>query len=358
MSADFDTAPIGSPLRAVVVGAGAMGVSWLRAIQQHPDLTLSGIVDTDVRRAKGAAIRLRCPDVPVADSLVGLPDVTADVCVNVTPPDCHFDVSAQALRQGLSVLSEKPFAGSLEQAVELVDIARSQRRLLMVSQSRRYEPGLARLRTLTEGLGALGLVTTEFRVAYRVDGFRAVMEHPLLLDMAVHSFDAVRYLTSARPVAVYCDEFNPKGSWYRGAAAATAVVEMSNDIRYVYVGSWCYDGLPTSWSGQWRISGERGTAAWDGVGRPVVEFGPDDGGPQVGGGGADSVADDPVGQVRRPLDDFVNALRTGAPAWGEGADNLLTLAMTQAAIASARTRSLVLVDDLLAEARRTVSRCG
>lgn len=36
------------------------------------------------------------------------------------------------------------------------------------------------------------------------------MDHPLLLDMAVHAFDAARWFLGADPVGVYCEEFNPE----------------------------------------------------------------------------------------------------------------------------------------------------
>src|SRR5699024_350831 len=102
-------------------------------------------------------------------------------------------------------------------------------------------------------------------------GFREEMEHVLLVDMAIHPFDAVRYLLDQDPVSVYCEEFNPSWSWYSGDAAATAVFEFSGGARYVYTGSWCADGLETSWNGTWRANAAGGSARWDGENDPVVE---------------------------------------------------------------------------------------
>lgn len=45
-----------------------------------------------------------------------------------------------------------------------------------------------------------------------------------LVDIAIHQFDAVRFLLNQDPVSVYCEEFNPSWGWYGGAAAATALV--------------------------------------------------------------------------------------------------------------------------------------
>ena len=39
---------------------------------------------------------------------------------------------------------------------------------------------------------------------------------------------------------------------------------MSDNVVFTYVGSWCADGLRTSWESAWRIVGENGSLIWDG----------------------------------------------------------------------------------------------
>src|SRR5947199_5454659 len=97
------------------------------------------------------------------------------------------------------------------------------------------------------------------------------MARPFLLDMAIHTFDAARYLSGGDPVSVYCDEFNPPWSWMKGNACATAIFEMTGGLRYTYRGSWCSDGRHTSWEGEWRAVGAKGSATWDGNGAPVAD---------------------------------------------------------------------------------------
>ena len=128
------------------------------------------------------------------------------------------------------------------------------------------------------------------------------MAHVLLVDMAIHQFDAVRFLLDQDPVSVYCEEFNPAWSWYNGNAAATAVFQMSGGTRYTYTGSWCADGLETSWNGAWRVNGAGGTALWDGAGEPLVEA--------LSGPVALAPASHPE-EISGALMEFVGALRTG-----------------------------------------------
>ena len=90
------------------------------------------------------------------------------------------------------------------------------------------------------------------------------MPHVLLVDMAIHTFDTARYISGADPVSVYCKEWNPAGSWYERDSSAIAIFEMSNGLVYTYRGSWCSEGLNTTWESDWRIVGQNGSLKWDG----------------------------------------------------------------------------------------------
>ena len=68
------------------------------------------------------------------------------------------------------------------------------------------------------------------------------MDSPLLVDMAIHTFDAARYVTGADPVSVQCAEFNPPWSWYRGSASAIAEFEFEDGLRLGSRGA----GAPTA----------------------------------------------------------------------------------------------------------------
>ena len=86
------------------------------------------------------------------------------------------------------------------------------------------------------------------------------MPSPLILDMSIHHFDLARYMTGLDPVSVYAHEFNPHGSWTQGDDAASCIFEMTNGVIFTYRGSWCAEGCPTSWNGDWRFVGDRGTS--------------------------------------------------------------------------------------------------
>jgi predicted dehydrogenase len=193
-------------------------------------------------------------------------------------------------------------------------------------------------------IGTITSVHSDFFLGPHFGGFREAMENVLLLDMAIHTFDAARYIIHAQPQAVYCHETNPKSSWYAHGASAYAIFEFEGDVTYTYRGSWCAQGLRTSWESSWRVIGERGTLTWDGHDTFQAERET-----QTGGLLRDGqvipvpplTKDARIGGHEGVMKDFVEAIRTGAAPETVNYENIKSLAMVIAAIESAKTRQRV-----------------
>ena len=148
----------------------------------------------------------------------------------------------------------------------MIAAAQQAGRTFAVIQNRRYDANIRRVRQFIES-GAIGEITTvhsDFFIGAHFGGFRDRMRHVLLLDMAIHTFDAARLISGADPRSVFCQEWNPTGSWYDQDSSAVAFFQMSDGIVYSYRGSWCAEGLNTSWNADWRIIGTQGSLRWDG----------------------------------------------------------------------------------------------
>jgi len=252
------------------------------------------------------------------------------------------------LKHGCHVLTEKPMASSLAEARELVAAAKAAGRIHAVVQNRRYIDGVRRIREMIENgvLGELTALHADFFIGAHFGGFREQMRDVLLLDMAIHTLDAARFMAGADPVAVYALESNPRGSWYAHGAAANAIFEFSDDILFTYRGSWVAEGGTTSWESSWRIVGTTGTLLWDGAERFEARA--------VAG---DSGFLRPLRDVAVPppphpaqthghasvIAEFLDAIETGRVPETAGSDNIKSLAMVFAAIESARTRQRVLI---------------
>lgn len=343
------TDPI-SPVRVVLVGAGSMGRHWLRVLLDSPDVEVVGVVDLDTALAQRAVHEAKLDDVVVgADVLDVARASAAQAVIDVTVPVAHHSINTAALFAGLPVLCEKPIAPTVADALSLVAAADATGHLLMTSQSRRYYDSLIAFRRAIAAVGPVGLAVTTFSKGPHFGGFREEMEHPLLVDMAIHAFDAARYALDADPVSVYCETWNPEGSWYRGDPAASAVFEFDNEARYVYSGTWVGVGLDTSWNGSWRVSGAAGTALWDGESEPTVAGSPEGGMPEIAPRDGDELAGKGE-EIAGSLAEFVLALRTGRTPSGIVHSNVLSLAMVEAAVLSAERGERVRIDRVLEDA--------
>jgi predicted dehydrogenase len=258
-------------------------------------------------------------------------------------------VTIQALKSGCHVLCEKPLADTMSNARKMIAAARRTKKVFAVIQNRRYDANIRRLRGFLAS-GAIGKITTvqsNFFLARHFGGFRDRMEHVLLLDMAIHTFDAARFIAGADPVSVYCHEWNPKGSWYDHDAAAVAVFEMTGGIVYTYQGSWCAYGLPTKWEADWRVIGQKGSVRWDGAADFTAQAVTDE------MASPPKYVDVPVPEISCPgksgghaglIADFLDCIRTRRTPETVGADNVRSLAMVHGAIASASRKRRVAIE--------------
>lgn len=330
-------------VRAVLVGCGGMSREWLNAAKQISDLQIVGLVDIVEEMAQKRAAEYELYHVVVGSDLTAVLNKTQpDVIFNCTIPEAHVSVAIEALAHGCHVLGEKPLADSMTHAHVILEAARRAHKTYAVTQNRRYHAGTRRLQAFlkTETLGPLTTVNSDFYLAPHFGGFREQMRHVLLLDMAIHTFDAARFLTGADPLAVYCKEWNPAGSWYRHDASAIAIFEMTNGIVYTYRGSWCAEGLPTSWQASWRIVGRNGSVLWDGNENMQAQIVAQPGGfitkYQDVAIAPYTSSEDTNGHLSL-LREFLLCLQTGEIPETIADDNIKSLAMVFGAIESAET---------------------
>lgn len=334
-------------LRVVLAGCGGMSDAWLKAAKQIADLEIVGLVDIRVE----AALK-RKQEHGLTQAITGsdldavLAQTQPDMVFDVTVPEAHVDVTLTALKRGCHVLGEKPMADSMENARRMVAAAQEAGKLYAVIQNRRYTPHIRRVREFLRAgeIGRLTTVNCDFYIGAHFGGFRDHMRHVLLLDMAIHTFDQARFLTGADPEAVYCHEWNPAGSWYDHDASAVAIFEMrarnGDAIVYTYRGSWCAEGLHTSWESEWRFIGDRGSARWDGEGGFQAQVVAETGGFFSTHRDAALPAVDTAGKDKGHaslIAEFVQCVREGGTPDTLCTDNIKSLAMVFGAIESATT---------------------
>ncbi|KFC66437.1 putative oxidoreductase protein [Devosia sp. LC5] len=338
---------------AVLAGCGAMSKGWLKAILEAPEVTgcveVVGLVDLDPAVAQARADEFGLSGAAIGSDLDAmLAKVKPDLLFDVVVPVARHDVVATGLKHGCHVLSEKPMATSLVAGQDLIEKAKTAGRVHAVVQNRRFIAGVRRIRQLIES-GALGELTglhCDFFIGAHFGGFREQMENVLLLDMAIHTLDAARFMAGKVPLAVYCLENNPRGSWYSHGAAANAIFEFSDDVVFTYRGSWAAEGANTSWESAWRFVGTKGTLLWDGENKFEAKVVAGDSGFLRELVGIDVPEPADLAQTHghaSVIAEFLAAIDENRQPETAGNDNIKSLAMVFAAIESAKTKQRVTI---------------
>jgi predicted dehydrogenase len=333
-------------IRVLQIGAGGFGAVWLHALATlRGDAELIGLVDLapEILEAAGDSVGVP-PAARFTEIGAALSADRADMALVVVPPEAHREVATACLQAGLPVLVEKPLAGRWDDCLALVESAAHAQRELAVSQNYRYRPVIETARrVLASGrLGAIGQAHVQFWLHHDFRGtFREAMEHPLILDMAVHHFDLIRYVTGLEPRSVAAQTWNPPWSQFAGDASANCTFTMDNGARVVYTASWHPRGQMTDWNCVWRVEAERGYLVLDRDEVRVYE-GDDPHRP----GSADEEQRVPLVELAHSdqaavLMDFADAVRARRPAPTTARDNLRSIEMVFAAAQAANTGAAV-----------------
>ncbi len=322
--------------KIVLAGCGGISNVWLDILTKREDCVLVGLCDIVPAHAEQQRAKYHL-NVPIYEKLSdAIGNTTPDLVIDNTPPDAHYSIVTTALNAGCDVFGEKPMSDTLEHAEAMVACADATGKSYFVMQNYRYAPGIVALkRFIASGIpGAIGHISANFQIGVHFGGFRDEMASPLIADMAIHTFDASRYIAGLNPVAVYAHEYNPSWSWYNGDANAACIFELDNGAVLDYRGSWCAKGLNTSWNSEWRISCEHGGISWDGG--SVLRYQTEDGDVQEL-----PIDTDIVTGHAACIGEMFDALANGTRPQTDCRDNIHSIRMVYKAIESARLKQRI-----------------
>lgn len=145
---------IPEPLRAAIVGTGAVARLHAEAIKSLPGVELIAAADPLPGRAREFAATHGIPrSFASLDELLDILDV--DVVHLCTPPDGHAEQTRLAFAAGAHVITEKPPALSLAEVDVMTDAARAAGRQLAVVFQQRTGSAAAHVKSLLDS-GVLG----------------------------------------------------------------------------------------------------------------------------------------------------------------------------------------------------------
>ena len=184
------SAPAG-PLRAAVIGVGALGQHHARVYESLPEARLVGVYDVDQGRAAEVAARHSCR------AFAHLRDLLAEAdAVSVAVPTVdHHRVARAVLEEGKHTLVEKPIASSLAEADDLIRAAAGRGVVLQVGHIERFNPAVDVLRATVR--------EPRFIEVHRLGEFSPrSLDIDVVLDLMIHDLDILSSLDASEVVRV------------------------------------------------------------------------------------------------------------------------------------------------------------
>jgi len=181
--------PPRSPLRVVLVGAGAMGSYHARVISQSPDTELACIVDPDASAGTALAERFESRWVPELDDFGPF-----DAVVIACPTHHHADWATRVLEAGKPLLVEKPLSETLAEVEALVADAERLGVPFTVGLLERFNPALMTVFDIVES----PVHVTTVRHSPYVDRIATGVAY----DLLIHDVDLVLRMSGQEPTGL------------------------------------------------------------------------------------------------------------------------------------------------------------
>ena len=183
-----------------MIGAGRWGGNWIRTLAALPNTELRWVCD--VSPASLEKIRQQFPQVKTTTCLDDLlNDATLEGVVIATIAPTHFDVARKALQAGKHVMVEKPMTLTTSDAIDLTQLAKRLRRVLMVGHLLEYHPIIRHIRGMIER-GDLGEVSYLYQQRLNLGTIRA--DENAWWSLAPHDISVANRLFGAAPLSVQC----------------------------------------------------------------------------------------------------------------------------------------------------------
>ena len=178
-------------LKIGVLGAGHLGKIHLRLLQESSAYELVGFYDSQPQIAAKISREFGYRSFSEVDSLLD----EVDVIDIVTPTISHFELGKKALEKGLHIFLEKPITASVEEANELVSLAKAKGLLGMVGQVERFNPAL---------MAANPYINTPmFIETHRLAEFNPRgTDVSVVLDLMIHDIDAILSVVQSKVIDV------------------------------------------------------------------------------------------------------------------------------------------------------------
>lgn len=172
-------------LKCAVIGTGYLGRFHAEKYANLPECELVAVVDINEETAKTIAEKHGAQALTDYLSLLG----NVDAVSIVVPTTLHYQVAKDFLNAGSHVLIEKPITTTVEQADELIVIAKAKNLILQVGHLERFNPAILALDKDEKPL---------FIESHRLSPFNPrANDVSVVLDLMIHDIDIILALVNS-----------------------------------------------------------------------------------------------------------------------------------------------------------------
>ena len=163
-----------------VVGAGHLGKHHIKHLSNHKGVDFVGVFDTNEDSLKNICDEFSVKPLQSLEELISLCEA-----VNiVTPTNTHFDIARKFLNQKKDVFIEKPITNTVEEALALINLAKTNECIVQVGHIERFNPTINKLKELVDNPHYIEI---ERLAPFQARG----TEVPVVLDLMVHDIDLI-----------------------------------------------------------------------------------------------------------------------------------------------------------------------
>lgn len=235
-------------LKTAVIGVGSMGKNHARVYWEMPEADLVGVSDLDQEAAQAIADRYSTR--AYSDYRQLLDEGQPDAVTIAVPTVHHLEVALDVIQRGIDLFIEKPIAFSVEDGTQIVSAAEDKGVKLFIGHIERFNPAVIALKDHI-AQGDLGRV---FQIdAHRQGPFPSrINDVGVVIDLAVHDLDIMRYITGSEMVRVYAETERRIHSQYEDLL--TGLVRLDDGT----VGTLTINWLTPTKIRELLVTGERG----------------------------------------------------------------------------------------------------
>ncbi|MBD3184503.1 gfo/Idh/MocA family oxidoreductase [Candidatus Poribacteria bacterium] len=183
-------------LKVGVIGAGSMGINHVRVLSHMQEASLVGVADIDDKALKKIH---KIYEVPVFKNIEELLNQDIDAVTIAVPTSLHRNIALLVIKHGLHLLVEKPIAGNIPDAEEIIAAADKNGVKLMVGHIERFNPIIPTIRNAISGERIISIDIT------RVGPYPPrIKDVGVIIDLGVHDIDLICFLTNSDFVDIDC----------------------------------------------------------------------------------------------------------------------------------------------------------